>query len=409
MKNPKKIVFGVIVLVAMVMATCFGNTLWGQNPLDSLRKERPDLAKFVPPVPTPASFVADVAKVLTPESHELVDSQIRSAQENHLGDIGAAVLPSIGDFAPADVALAIYRTWRIGRIADIGDAQRNLGVLILLVPKELAPNKKGECFILTGRGSEGIITDATAAAICRDDIIPHMKEKDYEEALLAGISAITDRVHGDSTVGGDTDKNGILDSAELAALGQGVMSQSGSSGSGMPWGTIGLSFGGLAAAGAGVRGAFYLKRNRKRKCPKCGNDMHKLTESTDDSFLSDGQKFEEKIGSVDYDVWQCSCGETLLPIAYKKLLSSYSECPGCHVRAQKTTRRTLRAATYDSTGVAEKKFTCESCGRVRTARITLSKLTRSSSRGGSSGGSSAGGSSFGGSGSSSGGGGGSSY
>ena len=56
MKNPKKVVFGVIVLVAMLIATLFGNTLWGQDPLDSLRKASPKLAKFVPPAATPASF-----------------------------------------------------------------------------------------------------------------------------------------------------------------------------------------------------------------------------------------------------------------------------------------------------------------------------------------------------------------
>lgn len=409
MKNPKKIVFGVIVLVAMVMATCFGNTLWGQNPVDSLRKANPKLAKFVPPVPTPASFVADVANVLAPASHELVDDRIRAAQDAKLGDIGAAILPSIGDYAPVEVALAIYRTWRIGRIADIGDSQRNLGVLILLVPKELAPNKKGECFILTGRGTEGVITDATAAAICRDGIIPHMKDKDYLSAMLAGIDSITARVRGDVVVGANgipDDSLVALDPAEVARRSN--MGQMEQEESGNPWATPALTFGGLALAGLGARGAFYLRRNRKRKCPKCGKDMHKLSETVDDGFLTPGQQFEEKIGSIDYDVWQCECGEHLLPVAYNKLLTSYSTCPACKVRAQKTTRRTIKAATYDSTGVAEKKFHCESCGKTRTSRITLSKLTRSSSSS-SSGGSSSGGSSFGGSGSSSGGGGGSSY
>lgn len=411
MKNPKKVVFGVILLVAMVMATCFGNTLWGQDPLDSLRKASPKLAKFVPPVPTPASFVADVANVLAPASHELIDSRIRAAQEEHLGDIGAAILPSIGDFAPSEVALAIYRTWRIGRVADIGDAQRNLGVLVLLVPKELAPNKKGECFILTGRGAEGVITDATAASICRNGIIPFMKEKDYLSALLAAVDSITARVRGDAPVA--TPVSGSIPDDSVVALDRDEVLRRGfipqpDSGSN-PWLVTGMALGGLALAGAGVRGVAYMRRNRKRKCPKCGNDMQKLSETVDDDFLTPEQKLEEKLGSVDYDIWQCSCGEHLLPIAYKKLLSSYSECPECHVRAQKTTRRTIRAATYSSTGLAEKKFHCESCGRTKTQKIVLSQLTHSSSSGSSSGGSSSGGSSFGGSGSSSGGGGGSSY
>jgi len=411
MKNPKKVVFGVIVLVAMVMATCFGNTLWGQDPLDSLRKASPKLAKFVPPVPTPASFVADVPNVLAPASHELVDSRIRAAQDAQLGDIGAAILPSIGDFAPSDVALAIYRPWRVGRVADIGNTQRDLGVLILLVPKELSPTKKGECFILTGRGIEGIITDATAASICRNGIVPHMKERDYASALMAGIDSITTRVAADLGVAG-LPGTGAAETAmaiPLTLTGEaGIDANFPQGPSSNPWLVSGIVLGGLGAAGAGIRGVFYVRRNRKRKCPKCGREMHRLTETGDDDFLSAGQKFEEKIGSVDYDVWQCECGEVLLPLAYKKLLSAYSECPECHVRAQKTSRRTIRAATTSSTGVAEKTFYCESCKRTKKQRIVLSQISSSSSSGGGSS-SSGGGSSFGGSGSSSGGGGGSSY
>lgn len=411
MKNPKKVVFGVILLVAMVIATCFGNTLWGQDPLDSLRKASPKLAKFVPPAPTPASFVADVPNVMTPALHELVDSKIRAAQDAHLGDIGAAILPSIGDFAVSDVALAIYRTWRIGRIAEIGDKQRNLGVLILLVPKELSPTKKGECFILTGRGSEGILTDATAASICRNGIVPFMKERDYASALMAGIDSITSRVAADLGVPGisGTGAGETAIAVPLTLSGDAANAGSPDTPSQNPWFMAGMILGGAGLAGAGVRGVFYVRRNRKRKCPKCGNEMHRLTETADDSILSDGQKFEEKIGSVDYDVWQCTCGETMLPIAYKKLLSEYSVCPACLVRAQTTKRRTIRAATTTSTGVAEKTFHCESCKRTRKQRITLSKLSSSSSSSGGSSSSSGGGSSFGGSGSSSGGGGGSSY
>ncbi|MEP6832082.1 MAG: TPM domain-containing protein [Gemmatimonas sp.] len=408
MKNPKKIIFGVIVLVAMVMATCFGNTLWGQNPLDSLRKASPGLAKFVPAVPTPASFVADVPNVLAAASHELVDARIREAQAAHLGDIGAAILPSIGDYAPSNVALAIYRTWRIGRIADIGDKQRDLGILILLVPKELSPTQKGECFILSGRGIEGIITDATAAAICRNGIVPHMKERDYASALLAGIDSITTRVAKDLGLaplsGAEAPDTGTA--IPLTLTSSDAVSPQGPTSN--PWITTGMVLGGLGIFGAGLRGVFYVRRHRKRKCPKCGNEMHRLTETVDDEFLSASQLVEEKIGSIDYDVWQCTCGETLLPIAYKQLLSDYSVCPECHVRAQKTTRRTIRAATTSSTGVAENTFHCEACNRTRKQRIVLSKISSSSSSdGGSS--SSGGGSSFGGSGSSSGGGGGSSY
>src|ERR1041385_3194486 len=71
---------------------------------------------------------------------------------------------------------------------------------MLIVPKELAPDKKGQCFILTGTGSEGDITDARAGAVCRDSIIPHLRGKDYAGAVGAGIGAIEARMRMDPTL-----------------------------------------------------------------------------------------------------------------------------------------------------------------------------------------------------------------
>lgn len=117
-----------------------------QAPADSLATVAPKLARLVPPVPTP-SFVADAQHVLTPDEHVNIDQRIRAHQDAGLGDIAVAILPSVGEYAPADIALAIYRTWRVGTIAAIGLSRRNLGVLVLIVPKELAPDRKGQCFI----------------------------------------------------------------------------------------------------------------------------------------------------------------------------------------------------------------------------------------------------------------------
>lgn len=406
MQNRKRAVFGVVVLTALVMSMCLGQTLWGQSPLDSLKKASPKLAKFVPPVPTPASFVADVPNVISAEMQDIVDSQIRSAQAEQLGDIGAAILPDIGDFAPADVALAIYRTWRIGRIAKIGDRERDLGVLILLVPKELAPNKRGDCFILTGRGAEGVITDATAASICRDGIIPFMKERDYAGALLAGIDSITNRVRIDAGLA-VPDAGATAITLDPSSEAQHLVSPSGLRGNG--WFVTGMTFGTIALAGVGARGVAVYRRKKPRTCPKCGKQMRRLSDRSEDKFLSDSQQLEEKINSVDYDVWQCECGETLTPIAYNKWISPYRECEDCHARTMRTTSKTIRAASYSSSGLAEKTHKCENCGKIRKERVTIPKLTRSSSSSGGSSSSSSSSSSFGGSGSSSGGGGGSSY
>jgi uncharacterized protein len=320
-----------------------------------------------------------------------LNARIRAIQDSGFGDIGVAIIPSIGDYQPYEVGVAIYRTWKIGRIDSIGSARRDLGVLLLIVPKELSPDGKGQCWITTGRGAEGILTDAVSAAICRDRIIPHLRTKDYAAALSAGIEAITARLRGDEGLTG-TPLPIVSDEGRRTGFGA-------------PW-VKGL--GGIALAILAIIGARKWARNRPRRCPQCGKKMVRLSEIEDDAALSAGQQLEEKLKSIDYDVWECDCGGAPLIFPYQKILSGFKECRTCHFRTAKTTRRTLKQPNYSSSGLAEDTTRCNQCGAVATATVVLARLVRSSSSsGGSSGG--GGGSSFGGSGSTGGGGGGSSY
>src|SRR5688500_8888950 len=161
----------------------------------------PRLARLVPPSPAPASFIADVPRLLPPDARERLDQRIRAVQDSGLGDIGIAIMPSIGDYPAYEMGTAIYRTWGIGRIDSIGAERRDLGVLLLVVPKELAPDSAGHCWITTGNGAEAFITDATGGAICRERIIPHLRTRDYEAALAAGIEGVADEIRSELTTG----------------------------------------------------------------------------------------------------------------------------------------------------------------------------------------------------------------
>ena len=355
----------------------------------------PRLARLVPPSPTPASFIADVPRLLAPDARGRLDTRIRAVQDSGFGDIAVAILPSIGDYPPYEMGTAIYRTWGIGRIDSIGSVRRDLGVLLLIVPKELAPDSAGHCWITTGNGAEAIITDATGAAICRDRIIPHLRSRDYEAALSAGIEGIADEAR--------SELSGVPRSA-VASIPQ---TQRGRR---SPFPALFVVGGVLALAGVGVGVPLWLRR-RPRRCPKCSRQMRRLEEAQDDVALDPGQQLEERIGSVDYDVWQCTCGEDLV-VPYTKMFSGYSVCEACKVRAVKTRRNVIRQPTYTSTGLAEDVSRCESCDRTTTAQVVLARRTPPSSGGSSGsrgGGGGGGGRSFGGSGRTSGGGGGSRY
>ncbi|MEO5814640.1 MAG: TPM domain-containing protein [Gemmatimonadaceae bacterium] len=354
------------------------------------------ITKYVPPVPTPASFISDQKSVLTADARTTLDARITAIQKAGLGDIAVAILPSIGDYSPNQVAVEIYRTWRVGSSAALGSVHRDVGVLMLIVPKELAPNHRGECWINTGLGAEGIITDATAGAICRDSIIPYLRNKEYAGAVNAGIGGIEARLQADAG----------LASAVVAP--QPVVD----SRRHFPW-EIALPVGGIVGALAAAFGVVRRRRYRPRVCPRCGRTMRRLDERSDDARLDAGQVVEENVGSVDYDVWVCECGETTV-VPYTKWFSSYSVCRECHRKTAKSETVTIMPATTMSSGLAEKRFSCKACAATWSEQIVLPVIVPASSSsdgggGDSGGGGGGGGSSFGGSGATSGGGGGSSY
>jgi uncharacterized membrane protein YgcG len=146
----------------------------------------------VPPSPAPRGFVHDGGPVLSPAARQALDARIRDVQRTTGGDVGVAVLPALAGVAPSDAGLAIYRAWKVGTVDSIGSPYRDLGALLLVVPKELAPDGRGECWITTGLGAEGVLTDARAGSICRDVVVPHLRRRDHAAALAAGVDAIAE-------------------------------------------------------------------------------------------------------------------------------------------------------------------------------------------------------------------------
>ncbi len=121
-------------------------------------------------------------------------------------------------------------------------------------------------------------------------------------------------------------------------------------------------------------------RYRDRNCAKCNSKMSKVSETNDDQFLSNPEQMEQKLNSVDYDVWKCSSCENIQRWAYPDRKSKYEPCPKCKTVAYYfISSTTLRAATYSSTGQGEQVKACKYCGVRNRSKFTISQLKRSSS------------------------------
>jgi uncharacterized protein len=140
-------------------------------------------------VPPPRGFVNDFAGVLDAESVRHMEAVIAEVREKTRGEIAVVTLSAIDGRSASDVALQIGRQWGVGAKGDAGDPSKNLGVVVLLVPRQNHQPGTGDIFIATGRGAEGFLTDARVGRI-RDAMIPLLAREEYGKALSLAVDMI---------------------------------------------------------------------------------------------------------------------------------------------------------------------------------------------------------------------------
>jgi len=133
-------------------------------------------------IPPPTGLVNDFAHVLQADAVQRMERIAEDVRTKSRGEMAIVTLPEIGTRDVQEVALQIGREWKVGKIGNPGDPTRNAGAVILLVPKETSKDGRGHCFIATGHGAEGFITDADAGDICRE-ATPAFIDKDYSSGL----------------------------------------------------------------------------------------------------------------------------------------------------------------------------------------------------------------------------------
>ncbi len=139
----------------------------------------------------PANYVTDITNTLDFNTQTVLNAKIKYLKDTSRVELAVVILPTIRDYAPIDVATEIGRRWGVGVKAEVGNVDRNNGLVLLLVPKTPASNNKGRCFLAVGNGMEGRITDAIAANICTGTIIPYLRTGDWNGGVTAGVAKIT--------------------------------------------------------------------------------------------------------------------------------------------------------------------------------------------------------------------------
>jgi uncharacterized protein len=152
-----------------------------------LAAQRGGIEQLFPARPT--GHVTDVAGALDPAAVSRLEALGERLKRATSAELAIVVLPTIGDRAAVDVAVAVGRAWGVGDDAAIGDQRRNAGLIILLVPRRENDPNSGQIFIATGQGLEGIVTDLQAGRT-RDLMRPYLSRGDYAGGLTVGAEAL---------------------------------------------------------------------------------------------------------------------------------------------------------------------------------------------------------------------------
>ena len=374
--------------LAIIMG-CFSLILYSRDysPTDIVNPNVADRSKYV----------ADPEGLLSGAAKERADNMLWKLRQQTGVEAVVAIIPSIGDYSEEDFATELFSKWGVGK------SDKDNGVLVLIVPGNRAAR------IATGYGVEGIIPDISARKIIERSIVPHMRNNDIDGAVMA-VSADLYNVLS------DPDAAAELKSKEAESWNQPIESDITTDDIIGFIGCIAIliflfstakyfydasrlrkkdryeqaiswhreqsyyTLFAIMSLGLGLiplllaRYKYKKARNSPMQCPACKGKMKKLNEEEDNNLLSPSQDFEERLNTVDYDVWVCEDCGTVERFPFKTKQLKYEECPHCHTIAMSMIRdHTLIPPTTRKLGLGEKLYECKYCHNRTSRRYSIPK------------------------------------
>lgn len=366
-------------------------------PIISLAKEYSPKDLVNPNIKDRRVYVTDPENLLSEGAKQKANTILWNLRKKTGIEVAIVVVPNTGDYTEEDFATRLFDDWGIGK------SDKDNGVLVLIVPDQKAAR------IATGYGVEGIIPDISAMKIINRSIVPFMKEGDIDSAVVTVASDVSSVLSDpeaaaelksnkgeswESIPESDITKEDFITFIICVVLGIFLVSvcklvydsnrfkRLDRYSQARAWHDNMSTYLilGCMSLGLGLipywisKRKYHNVRNKPLKCPVCDGTMHKLSEEEDNNLLNPAQDLEEKLNSVDYDVWVCDKCSTVEKFAFPNKHSVYQECPHCHTKAMYLIKdHTVVPATTRHTGIGEKVYDCKYCHNQTSKRYNIPK------------------------------------
>ena len=143
----------------------------------------------IPQKPNPPRLVNDFANILDPVSKNNLERILVRFNDTTSTQIAIVTVSDLCGYDRASFTYEIGESW------GVGNAKFGNGIVVMVKPK--LPHSKGEVFIATGYGLEGVLPDATAKRIVNNEMIPLFKKGDYTGGITSAVKVIMEIVGGE--------------------------------------------------------------------------------------------------------------------------------------------------------------------------------------------------------------------
>ncbi|MDD4108510.1 MAG: TPM domain-containing protein, partial [Prolixibacteraceae bacterium] len=146
----------------------------------------------IPGRPVPPRLVNDFAGLLSENERTALEDKLVTFDRETSTQIVVVTIEDLQGYDPGDFAFRLGESW------GVGQKDKDNGIVILVKPKR--DNGRGQVFIATGYGLEGVLPDAVVNGdIINTEMIPLFKQNDYYGGLQGGINVIMDITKGEYT------------------------------------------------------------------------------------------------------------------------------------------------------------------------------------------------------------------
>jgi uncharacterized protein len=145
-------------------------------------------AEVTEPIPVPklTGRVVDLAGTLAAGERDAIAARLAAFEAKKGSQVVVLLVASIGQETIEEFATRVTDEWKLGR-AGVDD-----GVLFVIAKQERRMR------IQTGRGVQGVLTDALSKRIIADRVSPRFRTGDFAGGITDGVDAILKAIEGES-------------------------------------------------------------------------------------------------------------------------------------------------------------------------------------------------------------------